>query len=165
MLDAEETGLDGLDRLDPRFDLALHLIAAHHGRARPVISIEGCDSLPPTAAAHRAHEAAMRFADCSASGGRGAWHGGKRCCGLPISGHRGLSTKPCRRSNRRGRLETRRRRPGRRTTGFVHDRCEGREVMTSASIPVDLHSPGQVFACLGFVEAARCLAGHGGRRL
>ena len=62
MLDAEETGLDGLDRLDPRFDLALHLIAAHHGRARPVISIEGCDSLPPTAAAHRAHEAAMRFA-------------------------------------------------------------------------------------------------------
>ena len=62
MLDAEETGLDGLDRPDPRFDLALHLIAAHHGRARPVISIEGCDSLPPTAAAHRAHEAAMRFA-------------------------------------------------------------------------------------------------------
>ena len=62
MLDAEETGLDGLDRPDPRFDLALHLIVAHHGRARPVISIEGCDSLPPTAAAHRAHEAAMRFA-------------------------------------------------------------------------------------------------------
>ena len=62
MLDAEETGLDGLDRPDPRFDLALHLIAAHHGRARPVIGIEGCDSLPPTAAAHRAHEAALRFA-------------------------------------------------------------------------------------------------------
>ena len=61
MLDAEDTGLDGLDRPGPRFDLALHLIAAHHGRARPVISIEGCDSLPPTAAAHRAHEAAMRF--------------------------------------------------------------------------------------------------------
>ena len=62
MLDAEETGLDGLDRSDPRFDLALHLIAAHHGRARPVIGIEGCDSLPPTAAAHRAHEVALRFA-------------------------------------------------------------------------------------------------------
>ena len=62
MLDAEETGLDGLDRADPRFDLALHLIAAHHGRARPVIGIEGCDSLPPTAAAHQAREAALRFA-------------------------------------------------------------------------------------------------------
>ena len=62
MLDAEETGLDGLDRPHPRFDLALHLIAAHHGRARPAIGIEGCDSLPPTAAAHRAREAAVRFA-------------------------------------------------------------------------------------------------------
>ena len=62
MLDAEETGLDGLDRADPRFDLALHLIAAHHGRARPVIGIEGRDSLPPTAAAHRARGAALRFA-------------------------------------------------------------------------------------------------------
>ena len=62
MLDAEETGLDDLDRADPRFDLVLHLIAAHHGRARPVIGIKGCDSLPPTAAAHRAHEAALRFA-------------------------------------------------------------------------------------------------------
>ena len=31
--------------------------------------------------------------------------------------------------------------------------------MTSASIPVDLHSPGQVFACLGFVEAADVLLG------
>ena len=62
MLDAEEAGLDGLDRADPRFDLALHLIAAHHGRARPVIGIEGCDALPPTAAARRAHGAALRFA-------------------------------------------------------------------------------------------------------
>ena len=62
LLDAEENGLDGLDHSDPRFDLALHLIAAHHGRARPVIGIEGCDSLPPTAAARRAQEAALRFA-------------------------------------------------------------------------------------------------------
>ena len=62
MLDAEDTGLDGLDRADPRFDLALHLIAAHHGRARPVIGIEGCDALPPTAAARRARGAALRFA-------------------------------------------------------------------------------------------------------
>ena len=62
LLDAEENGLDGLDHSDPRFDLALHLIAAHHGLARPVIGIEGCDSLPPTAAARRAQEAALRFA-------------------------------------------------------------------------------------------------------
>ena len=62
MLDAEKNGLDGLDRPHPRFDLALHLITAHHGRARPAIGIEGCDSLPPSAAAHRAHEAALRFA-------------------------------------------------------------------------------------------------------
>ena len=62
MLDAEKMGLDGLNRTDPRFDLALHLIASHHGRARPVIGIEGCDALPPTAAVHHAREAALRFA-------------------------------------------------------------------------------------------------------
>ena len=62
LLDAEEAGLEGLDRYELRFDLALHLIAAHHGHARPIIGIEGCDSLPPTAAAHRAHDAALRFA-------------------------------------------------------------------------------------------------------
>ena len=62
LLDAEETGLEGLDSDALRFDLALHLIAAHHGHARPVIGIEGCDSLPPTAAAHRAHDVALRFA-------------------------------------------------------------------------------------------------------
>ena len=62
MLDAQENGLDGLDRAGPRFDLALHLITAHHGHARPVIGIEGCDSLPPSAAARQAHEIALRFA-------------------------------------------------------------------------------------------------------
>ena len=36
--------------------------------------------------------------------------------------------------------------------------------MSEASIPVDLLNPGQVFACLGFLEAAEVLAGdaHGG---
>lgn len=32
--------------------------------------------------------------------------------------------------------------------------------MTAASIPVDLYNPGQVFACMGFLEAADVLLGH-----
>ena len=62
MLDAEAGGLDGLDRSDPRFELALHLIAAHHGNARPAIGIDGCDGLPPTAAARKAYAVGLRFA-------------------------------------------------------------------------------------------------------
>ena len=61
-LDAEKNGLDGIDRSDPRFALALHLIAAHHGRARPDIGVESYDDLPPTAARSQAHEIALRFA-------------------------------------------------------------------------------------------------------
>lgn len=62
MLDAEENGLDGLDLSDERFELALHLIAAHHGRARPAIGIDGCDGLPPSVAARRARAVGVRFA-------------------------------------------------------------------------------------------------------
>ena len=62
MLDAEENGLGGLDLSDERFELALHLIAAHHGYARPAIGIDGCDRLPPTAAAQRARAVGLRFA-------------------------------------------------------------------------------------------------------
>ena len=62
VLDAEKNGLEGLDPLTPRHDLALHLIAAHHGHARPAISVKGCESLPPTAAAPCALEVALRFA-------------------------------------------------------------------------------------------------------
>lgn len=62
MLDAEDHGLEGLDRSDSRFELALHLIAAHHGHARPTIGIDGCDRLPPTAAAQRAFVIGQRFA-------------------------------------------------------------------------------------------------------
>ncbi len=61
-LDAEENGLAGLDRDDPRFMLALHLIAAHHGLARPAIGIDGHDGLPPSAAEAGAHAIAVRFA-------------------------------------------------------------------------------------------------------
>lgn len=32
--------------------------------------------------------------------------------------------------------------------------------MTEASIPVDLLNPGQVFACIGFLEAADVLLGE-----
>ena len=62
MLDVEENGLEGLDLSDERFELALHLIAAHHGRARPAIGIDGVDGLPPTVAARRARSVGLRFA-------------------------------------------------------------------------------------------------------
>ena len=62
-LDAQERGPKGMDCSDDAcFDLALHLIAAHHGRARPSMGIEGCESLPPTAAARKVREIALRFA-------------------------------------------------------------------------------------------------------
>lgn len=43
-------------------DLARHLVAAHHGFARPVIGINGCDDAPPSALEDRATEVALRFA-------------------------------------------------------------------------------------------------------
>ena len=63
VLDAEKDGLHGIDRSDPRFELALHLDrgASTAMPGRP-IGVEGCDSLLPTAAAREAHEIAMRFA-------------------------------------------------------------------------------------------------------
>src|SRR5215831_11726663 len=37
--------------------------------------------------------------------------------------------------------------------------CTREKLMSAASIPVDLLNPGQVFACLGFLEAADVLLG------
>ncbi|MBD0865927.1 MAG: type I-U CRISPR-associated helicase/endonuclease Cas3 [Rhodobacteraceae bacterium] len=43
-------------------DLVLHLVAAHHGHARPQIPVQGCDDAPPTVLDARAREVALRFA-------------------------------------------------------------------------------------------------------
>jgi CRISPR-associated endonuclease/helicase Cas3 len=43
-------------------DLVLHLVAAHHGGARPLISTQGCEDAPPSALEDRARDVALRFA-------------------------------------------------------------------------------------------------------
>ena len=43
-------------------ELALHLIAAHHGLARPIIGTGGCEDAPPSVVEDRAREVALRFA-------------------------------------------------------------------------------------------------------
>jgi len=43
-------------------ELVLHLIAAHHGQARPVIETHGCEDAPPSALAARVRDVALRFA-------------------------------------------------------------------------------------------------------
>lgn len=43
-------------------DLILHLIAAHHGFARPILRTDGCEDAPPSALVERARTIALRFA-------------------------------------------------------------------------------------------------------
>ena len=57
LLKAENADLPASTR-----DLTLHLIAAHHGNARPLIRSQGCDEGPPSLMEVKAGESALRFA-------------------------------------------------------------------------------------------------------
>lgn len=56
MGNAEFLALDGSQQ-----DLVLHLIASHHGHARPTIPTRGCKDAPPSMLQERAAEVALRY--------------------------------------------------------------------------------------------------------
>ncbi len=56
-------GANALDGLSPELqELALHLVAAHHGRARPSMPTRSCDQAPPSLLEEEARDIALRFA-------------------------------------------------------------------------------------------------------
>ena len=57
LLRAEQASLPAETR-----DLILHLVAAHHGHARPSITTAGCEEAPPSVLAATARDAALRYA-------------------------------------------------------------------------------------------------------
>ncbi len=50
-------------------ELARHIVTAHHGFARPVISVRGCEDAPPSSQKRRACDIALRFARLQAQWG------------------------------------------------------------------------------------------------
>src|SRR5687768_9329836 len=92
--------------------------------------------LPPWSRSGQRRSCCASF-ECRSAGDRGAWHGGSRSCAP-------LTSRP------RGEMSGRERGESRARGG----------PMAEGSIPVDLLNPGQVFACLGFLEAANELIGN-----